>query len=164
MKDVDNKILAELLKNARLSDRQLAKKIGVSQPTVTRRRAIIEKELIDGYTVIPKWTELGYEILAITLVKIKHGIASGENAEKIRDESIKWLMRHPNVIMSGACRGDVDAFMITLHKSFREYDEFMQDHRREMGKYVKDVNSVLINLAGQELLKPLHLKYLAEDL
>ncbi|MEM3464542.1 MAG: hypothetical protein QXL91_06725, partial [Candidatus Bathyarchaeia archaeon] len=71
---------------------------------------------------------------------------------------------HPNVIMPGACRGDVDAFMITLHKSFREYDEFMQDHRRELGQYVEDVNSVLINLAGQELLKPLHLKYLAEDL
>jgi DNA-binding Lrp family transcriptional regulator len=164
MKDVDNKILAELLKNARLSDRQLAKKIGISQPTVTRRRAILENELIDGYTLIPKWTKLGYEILAITLIKIKQGIASKESAESIRAKSIKWLMSHPNIIMSGACRGDVDAFMITLHKSFKDYDEFMQDHRQKMGQYVTDVNSVLINLAGKDLLKPLHIKYLAENL
>jgi DNA-binding Lrp family transcriptional regulator len=164
MKDVDNKILAELLKNARLSDRQLAKKVGVSQPTITRRRAFLENEVIDGYTIIPKWTELGYEILAITLIRVKHGVASRENAESIREKSVKWLMSNPNIIMSGACRGDVDAFMITLHKSFREYDEFMQDHRREMGQFVEDVSSILVNLAGKELLKPFHLKYLAENL
>ena len=48
------------MKNSKLSDRKLSKKIGVSQPTVTRRRARLEKEILDGYTAIPKWTELGY--------------------------------------------------------------------------------------------------------
>ena len=69
LKDIDFKILFGLMKNSKISDRKLAKTVGVSQPTVSRRRARLEKELIDGYTVIPKWGKLGYEILAFTFVK-----------------------------------------------------------------------------------------------
>ena len=54
LKDIDFKILFELMKNSKTSDRKLAKKIGVSQPTVTRRRARLQKEVIEGYTTIPK--------------------------------------------------------------------------------------------------------------
>ncbi len=55
LKDIDYKILYELMKNSKVSDRQLAKKIGVSQPTIIRRRSRLEKEVINGYTAIPKW-------------------------------------------------------------------------------------------------------------
>ena len=37
LKSIDYKILFALMKNSKISDRQLAKEIGVSQPTVTRR-------------------------------------------------------------------------------------------------------------------------------
>jgi len=70
-KSLDLFIVSELLKNAKRSDRALAKKLGVSQPTVTRRRAKVEKELVDGYTAIPRWHKLGYEILAFTFVKTR---------------------------------------------------------------------------------------------
>ena len=59
LKGIDFKILSELLKNSKMSDRKLAKKIGVSQPTVTRRRAKLEKDVIDCYTLIPEWEKLG---------------------------------------------------------------------------------------------------------
>ena len=55
LKQIDYKLLFELMKNSHRSDRQLAKALGVSQPTVTRRRAILEKDYIEGYTVIPKF-------------------------------------------------------------------------------------------------------------
>jgi DNA-binding Lrp family transcriptional regulator len=38
MKELEGKWLSELLKNSRRSDRELAKAIGVSQPTTTRLR------------------------------------------------------------------------------------------------------------------------------
>jgi DNA-binding Lrp family transcriptional regulator len=57
------------MKNAKVSDRQLAKSIEVSQPTIMRRRAKLEKYVIEGYTAIPNWGKIGYEILAITLIK-----------------------------------------------------------------------------------------------
>jgi DNA-binding Lrp family transcriptional regulator len=36
MKETALKLIAELMKNSRRSDRELAKAVGVSQPTVTR--------------------------------------------------------------------------------------------------------------------------------
>ena len=38
LKPIDYELVSELIKNSRLSDRQVAKKMNVSQPTVTRRR------------------------------------------------------------------------------------------------------------------------------
>jgi DNA-binding Lrp family transcriptional regulator len=163
MKTVDYKILCELMKNSRLSDRQLAKKIGVSQPTVTRRRAMLEKNVIAEYTTIPVWEKLGYEIFAITLIKIKQFIGSETKYNDTRTKGINWLMNQPNVIMSGACRGmGVDSFMISLHKSYSEYDDFMRKHRLQMGEFSEDIQSVLVNLAGKEIIKPLQLKCLTE--
>jgi DNA-binding Lrp family transcriptional regulator len=43
LKDVELKLLSELLKDSRRSDRELAKVVGVSQLTVTRVRSKLEK-------------------------------------------------------------------------------------------------------------------------
>jgi len=162
-KPIDYKLLLELLKDARRSDRTLAKVLGISQPTVTRRRAQLEKELIDGYTAVPKWQKLGYEIFAITLVKSKTDLASKERYEVVRKRGMEWLMNQPNVIMAGGCRGDgINAFMISLHKTYSDFDTFAYKYRLELGDTIDDLKTILVNLAGRELLKPLHLKYLAK--
>jgi DNA-binding Lrp family transcriptional regulator len=44
------KLLPEMLKNSRRSDRDLAKVLGVSQPTVTRTKQRLKKEYIRTYT------------------------------------------------------------------------------------------------------------------
>ncbi len=159
----DYKLLLELMKDSRRSDRQLAKALGSSQPTVTRRRSSLEKEIIESYTAIPRWEKLGYELFAITLVKIRAVIASKEEYNKTRKKAIEWLMRQPCVIMSGACRGmGVDSFMISIHKSYRDYDDFMREHRLELGDFIEDVQSILVNLAGKEIVKPLGFRCLIE--
>jgi hypothetical protein len=53
--------------------------------------------------------------------------------------------------------------MISLHKSYSDYDDFMRNQRLELGDFITDVQSVLVNLAGTELLKPLDFRYLAES-
>lgn len=163
LKPLDHQLLRELLKNSRRSDRQLAKAIGTSQPTVTRRRAFLEKELLEGYTAIPKWNKLGYELFAITFVKIKPIIASKERYAEVRKRGLEWLMGQHQIVMGGACRGiGLDSFMMSFHKSYSDYDEFMRNYRLELGELIDDVQSVFVNLDGKELLKPLNLKYLAE--
>jgi DNA-binding Lrp family transcriptional regulator len=163
LKPLDYELLFELMKNSRRSDRTLAKVLKSSQPTITRRRAKLEKELIEGYTAIPRWKKLGYEIFAATLVKSKTALATKEKYETVRKKGIEWLMNQPNVIMAGGCRGaGVNAFMISVHKNYSDYDEFMYKYRLELGDTAEDVKTVLINLAGRELLKPLHFKYLTE--
>ncbi|NWF87116.1 winged helix-turn-helix transcriptional regulator [Candidatus Bathyarchaeota archaeon] len=76
MKEVELKLISELMKNSRRSDRDLAKAIGVSQPTVTRVRSRLEKEgYVKEYTMIPDFSRLGYEIPALTFINSKRRLA-----------------------------------------------------------------------------------------
>ena len=162
-KSLDYKLLSELIRNSRRSDRELAKVLHVSQPTVTRRRALVEKELIDGYTAIPRWEKLGYELFAITFVKIKAVIASKEKYSDTRKKGLEWMTKQPCIIMSGACRGmGVDSFMISIHKSYKDYDDFLREHRLALGDFLEDVQSILVNLSGKEILKTLSFRCLFE--
>jgi len=163
LKSIDYEILFALMKNSKISDRLLAKKIGVSQPTVTRRRARLEKEAIDGYTAIPKWAKIGYEILAITFVKSNQSLGLKGNYEAAHERGIKWVMKNPNVLMSGGSRGmNMNGFLISVHKSYSDLDKFMSEHKRELGDMFTDIQTAIVNLGGSDILKPLHLKYLAE--
>jgi len=163
LKEIDYKILYELMKNSKTSDRRLAKKLGVSQPTVTRRRSKLEKEVIEGYTTIPRWEKLGYQILALILVKAKLQFASNETMREAYDSSMEWLKKQPNVILAGQCRGmGFTGFMISVHKTYADFDAFMGEHRRRLGNYLEDVQTVLANMSGPGIARSLHLKYLAE--
>jgi DNA-binding Lrp family transcriptional regulator len=163
LKDIDRKIVLELLKNSKQSDRQLGKKLGISQATVTRKRKMLEKELIAGYTFVPNWKKLGYELFAITFVKIKSEAASKEKYQSVRQRGFQWLMTQPNILMAGSSRGmGMDAFNIAVFKSYAEYDEWFTKFRLEMGDLVEDTQSVFVNLLGNEVIKPLHFRYLSE--
>ena len=163
LKDIDYRILSELLKNSKMSDRKLAKEIGVSQPTVTRRRARLEKEVINGYTTIPDWTKLGYEILAITLVKSKSAFSSKENYEAVRKQGIEWLLNQPNIIMGGGIEGmGMNSFIISFHKRYSDYNQFLHKLSLDLGSLIDDVQTLLVDLTAKDNLKPLHLKYLGE--
>jgi len=162
LKDLDFKILFELMKNSKISDRELAKIVGVSQPTVSRRRTRLEKEAIDGYTAIPKWEKIGYEILAITFIKAMKIFTSKEYMD-IRKQGLGWLEKQPNIIMGGACEGmGMNSFIISLHKNYSDHSEFMLKLRLEMGNFIDDIQTILVNLRGKGRLKPLHFKYIAE--
>ena len=161
---LDYKLLFELMKNARRSDRTLAKVLKSSQPTITRRRTKLESDFLDGYTAIPKWEKLGYTILAITFVKSKQALGLKERYEAAHKKGTKWLMKQSCIIMSGGCRGmGIDGFLISVHKDYEDFDRFMFTHKREMGDVEEDVQTVIVNLGGGAILKPLHLKYLAEE-
>ena len=163
LKSLDYRLLYELMKNSRRSDRELARVLKISQPTVSRRRTELEKNFIDGYTAIPRWKKLGYEIFAITLIKIKAAIAAKESYDAVRKKGLEWLMGQPNIVMGGACRGTgVDSFMISFHRSYSDYDDFMRRCRLELGEFIDSAQSVLVNLFGEEVLKPLNLRYLTE--
>lgn len=163
LKSVDRKIVAALLKNSKISDRQLAKEIGVSQPTVTRRRAKLEQAALDGYTTIPKWAAMGFEILAITLIKSHPAAGVMESAETARERVRKWNMKQPNVVLASGSRGmNRTGVLISVHRSYADFDRFLSEHKRALGDLYSEDDTVLVNLGGTEVMKPLHLKYLAD--
>jgi len=85
LKEIVLKLIAELLKDARKSDRDLAKAIGVSQPTASRIRTRLEQEgFVREYAMIPDFRKLGYEIIAVTFMKLQSKLEQGD-IEKIRE-------------------------------------------------------------------------------
>jgi DNA-binding Lrp family transcriptional regulator len=90
-KELKRKLIIELLRNSKASDRTLAKKLGVSQPTITRTRSSLERErLIRSYTIMPDWRKLGFDILALTFVKMNPKVISAELIGKVRDYADKF--------------------------------------------------------------------------
>lgn len=57
---------------------------------------------------------------------------------------------------------NMDGFMISVHKSYSDLDKFLSEQKSELGDMFTDIQTVIVNLGGSDILKPLHLKYLAE--
>jgi len=160
---LDYKILSELLRNSKISDRQIAKKLGVSQPTITRRRSRLEKTLIEGYTVLPSMKELGFEIIALTFMASRREALTHGKLEVAQSKARKWHAKHPNVIFVGGGHGmGWNGVMVSLHKSFSDYAKFKAQHNTEFAEYIADTNSFIMEVDTNTALKPFNLSYLAD--
>jgi DNA-binding Lrp family transcriptional regulator len=164
LKPIDYRILFELMKDSHRSDRQLAKALGVSQPTVTRRRAMLEENFIEGYTVIPKFGQIGFEIAAITFLKSKLKYASGDDKTQALQKVKEWFMKQTNVIMALDGRGlGWDTVCISLHENFGDFASFIRLLDSEMSEWVVESQTFNADLKGGIVIKPFHLKYLASQ-
>lgn len=65
----DRKIISLLRKDARISQEEIAREIGISRPTVQKRiKALEEKNIILGYQIVIDEKKLGKQITAFLLV------------------------------------------------------------------------------------------------
>lgn len=161
LKSIDYKLLGELLKNSRRSDRELAKALGTSQPTVTRKRANIEKNFIDGYTAIPKWEKIGFEIVAFTFVRHNIKYAKPEVRQETFKKVEEWMMKQPNVVFAIDGQGmGWDGIFVSFHKNYSDFTEFMKKHNSELSEFLIDCQSFISNISPTTIKKPFHLKYL----
>jgi DNA-binding Lrp family transcriptional regulator len=162
-KPLDYKILSELLRDSHVSDRQLAKKLGKSQPTISRRRSKLEKTMIDGYTIIPKLIEMGFEIIAITFIAGKRNQLTKGKFEQAQEHARAWHSKHPNVIFAAAGQGmGWSGVVVSVHTSYSDYAKFRNEHDSEFGEVLADTQSFLVDLDPKTTLKPFNVKYLAD--
>ena len=155
------KLLVELLKNSRRSDRDLARALDSSQPTVSRNRKRIEQEgLIRSYSVIPHWSKLGFEILALTFTKMRPEILSAEMIGKVKD----YAARFPNAIFATTGEGfGMTGLIVSLHKDYRDYAQKLSLFRMDWGKYMEDIKS-FVSVTGEGTIKEFSFEYLAKSL
>ena len=155
------KLLRELIRNSKRSDRELAKAIGASQPTVTRNRKLLEK-YIRSYTVVPEFGKIGYEIVALTFAKSR--AFSTEDMDKRVKEAHEWTLKHPNVIFASDGEGlGKDTVMISIHRDYSRYAEFIREYTVKFAESASDVQSFIVSLKTGKLAKPFDLTYLSED-
>ncbi len=152
------------MKNSKISDRQLAKLLGVSQPTVTRRRARLEKEVIDGYTTIPKWEKIGYEIASFCFFKCRYVSTSAEQHDMAHKKCVEWMEKHSNILWAGKGVGmGSNCFMVAFHRKFHDYTTFVSEMQSsDTGYAVADKQSFIVSIPELNAMKPFHLKYLAD--
>lgn len=163
LNSVDYEILFELLKNSRRSDRKLAKVLKSSQPTVTRRRTKLEKNFIEGYTVLPRWEKIGFELIAFTFVRTKTRYAKSEEREKSIQEAREWFMKQPNVVFAIGGQGmGWDGMCISLHKSYSDYAEFIRKHDSELSDFISESQGFIADMHPVTIIKSFHFKYLAK--
>ena len=157
------RLVSEMLKNSKKSDRELANILGVSQPTVSRTRARIEKEYIKTYTIIPDFKKLGYQIMAFSLAKTKT-YPETSKFENIMQNSKDWVYKHPNVIFASDGEGfGKDLVIISFHKDYSAYTSFMRSFAIDLGNSLDNFESFLVSIGSHYTLRNFDLKYLAED-
>lgn len=160
-KPLVKKLLIELLSDSKQSDRKLAKKLGVSQPTITRTRGKIERQgLIRSYTIIPDWRKLGFEILAFTFVKMDPKVISEDLIGKVRGYAAKFT----NAIFASTGEGlGMTGVIMSLHRDYRDYAQKLALFRSDWGNYMEDIQSfIMVTDEGQ--IKEFSFKYLDETL
>jgi DNA-binding Lrp family transcriptional regulator len=164
MKEVAQKLLSELMKNSRRSDRDLAKTIRTSQPTVTRIRNRLEKEgVIKDYSMIPDLNKLGIEILAFTFARWSPEVLKDYPQDTWVEKAQKFLSKHPNVIFASSGRGfGMERTMVSFHKNYSDYDAFAKSLEREWAGQLANVEFFVVSLKTDAVLRTFSFKNLGE--
>jgi DNA-binding Lrp family transcriptional regulator len=166
MKIVELKLISELMKNSRQSDRELARKIGVSQPTITRLRNKLEREgYVREYTMIPDFTKLGFEVMATTFIKSNKNVTAREY-DRIVKAAIK-LDREKGLSVIMSVRGmglGYDVVIISVHENYSTYREMIKEIRQLPQSDVFSTEGFIANLTDDTRYRPLTFSALAEYL
>jgi DNA-binding Lrp family transcriptional regulator len=166
LKNVELRLISELMKGSRRSDRELARTLKVSQPTVTRIRNRLEKEgIVKEYTMIPDLGKLGIEIVAITFGQWSTEKIS-EYSESARVEKAKqFISKYPNVVFASSGIGlGMGRTIISVHKTYTEYVEFMREMRAEWAGLITNLESFMISVSVDAVPKQFTLSNLMEYL
>lgn len=132
----------------------------VSQPTVTRTRARLEKQGLVEYSASPNLAKLGYKIMAVVFGKRDFE----KHPEDVFQKAKSFVERHPNMVFASDGSGlDHDRITISIHKSYSDYSIFMQEMRAEV-RDIMSLESFLIDLTTENVLRTFSLKQLADDL
>lgn len=169
LKDVELRLVSQLMKNSRRSDRELAKALHVSQPTVSRTIKKLEKQgLIKEYTIVPDFTMLGFELMALTFISIKPtlDLTEADEARTVAQEKVKESPR--NILMLERGIGlNHTGVIISFHKNYSDYKRFIQTFREAQTTHAyvsENVESFLIDLKDKIRYRPLTLSALSDHI
>jgi DNA-binding Lrp family transcriptional regulator len=158
MKDVELRLISELMRNSRRSDRDLVKAIGVPQPTVSRMMKKLEKEgFIKEYTIIPDFRKLGFSLLAITFIRI-HEIEKIARVVENMKESL------PEAVMFERGLGlGYDGVIVSFHEDYSSYVGFRK-RMKDCCPEFSGTDGFLISLDAEARYHPLTFATLAQHL
>lgn len=166
MKDVELRLMSELMKNSRRSDRELAKALGVSQPTVSRTIKKLETEgYIKEYTMIPDFSKLGYKIMGITSIYVHERPSEGGFKEIARMTSeVEKGHPHASLVAVSGISHSKNRLFITFYEDYSAYVEAMRLTKQLPFADVDSIESFLVNLDDETNYRLLSMSAIAQHL
>ncbi len=165
IREIELKVLSELMRNSRVSDRELAKRLGVSQPTVSRIRNKFEKEgYIKEYTYIPDFVKLGYRLMALTFIK------RVENRVREKNALFKEANKHAaktgfDTVMALSGMGiGYDAVILSFHADYSAFLERLREIKQFPSIDLEHVDSFIVDLTDKNLYRQLTFSFLADHM
>ena len=138
MDNLDKKIVFELQKNGRLSNFEIAEKVGLSpSPCLRRIKNLEKKKIISGYTAIVDEELFGYPVTAFVSVRLEN---QTDGTLKKFEEGITSLVE---VVDCWLVTGNRDYLLRVVAENLKTYEKFM---REDLTK-IKGIASIETNFA-----------------
>ncbi|MBW6462099.1 MAG: Lrp/AsnC family transcriptional regulator [DPANN group archaeon] len=144
LKKKEKDVLLKLIQKGRKTDKQIAKELDTTQPTVTRIRQKLEQEkYIIGYHASPNLKMIGLNIIIITFIQwtdySKKEELIGFIKEIINNKNILCFAR------GNGLSGRTSVF-ISSHKDMKGYEDFIVDIKTKWGTYIKNTDQFISSI------------------
>jgi DNA-binding Lrp family transcriptional regulator len=135
---LDRRILDELQADARISNQELAKRVGLSPAPCWRRLRQLEEEgFISGYVTLLKGPAIGLPIQAYALVSLEN-----HHPETVR-EFDRVVNDRPEVLECHSMSGPNDYLLRIVAASMEAYERFLSAHILQI-RAVRSVNTSFV--------------------
>lgn len=124
---IDRSILRELQLDGRLTNQELADRVGLSpSPCLRRVRALESAGVISGYRAVVAQQEVGLSITAF--VRLRLSSHATDTVEAVEAE----LRGLPEVVEAYILAGDHDYLLKVVAESFASYEQLLRDRIRDI--------------------------------
>lgn len=147
--EIDRMILAELQANGRMTNVELAKRVGISAPPCLRRvRSLEERGYIRGYHAEIDPRELGFEVQVFAMVRLISQAEADLSAFEAR--CIGWpLVRECHML-----NGEVDFILKCVSPDLRTFQTFLTEELTAAPNVANVKTSLVIRGAKDEPAVP----------
>ena len=117
---IDRRLLSELQAEGRITNVELAQRVGLTAPPCLRRvRALEEEGVIRGYHADLNATKLGFAITVFAMVSLK---SQAEDSLRQFEAAMKGL---PEVREVHMLNGEIDFILKIVSKDLQSFQEFL---------------------------------------
>jgi Lrp/AsnC family transcriptional regulator for asnA, asnC and gidA len=134
---LDQNIILQLRKNARLSNVALAKLLNASERTIRNRIAHLTEKGIISTTVIPNLEMLGFNFMGIMGLQIRRADLKQVTAKLVQQPSVCYLV---NVT------GQYDLIAIVLTRSAKDFSDFVETQISSIPSVIRTETFVCLNI------------------
>ena len=147
---IDRMILAELQADGRMTNVELARRVGISAPPCLRRvRTLEEAGFIRGYHARVDPRELGFEVQVFAMVRLNR--QNEADLRAFEDRCRAWpLVRECHML-----NGEIDFILKIVSKDLQSFQEFLTGKLTPAPKVESVKTSLTIRTAKQEPGVPL---------